>query len=128
MSQSSLKISRHLKLSNPRLITTLQKSCFLMHYSLWRVVLLARRAMKIAHSLWRVMLLVVASDEGLHGQNAVFPKNPNFLSSNPQNDLQKCNKLLSITWMHSNAITMLFAPFPSKNHTPKPNPQIPNFN
>jgi len=54
--QSSLKISRYLKLSIPRLITTLQKSRFLRHYSLWR-------AMKIAHSLWRVMLLAAASDK-----------------------------------------------------------------
>jgi len=52
-----------------------------------------------------------------------FPKNPNFLNFNPQNDLQKCNNLLSTTWMHSNAITMLFTPFHPKiirqNLTPK---------
>jgi len=47
----------------------------------------------------------------LCGQNAVFSKNPIFLNFNPQNDLQKCNSLLSTTWMHSNANTMLLYTF-----------------
>jgi len=84
LSQSSLKRSRYIKLSIPRLIT-FQKSKFLRHYSRWRVVLLARRAMNIAHSLWRVMLLAAASDECQHGQNAVFsPKIPFFSISIPK--------------------------------------------
>jgi len=80
LSQSSLKISRYIKLSNLRLITTLQKSWFLRHFSRWRVVLVARRAMNIAHSLWWVMLLAAASDECQHGQNAVFFPKISFFS------------------------------------------------
>ena len=78
LSQSSLKISRYLKLSISRLITTFQKSRILRHYSQWRVVLLARRAMNITHLLWRVMLLAAASDECLYGQNAFFSQKSQF--------------------------------------------------
>ena len=61
------------------------------------------------------------------GSTQFSPKNPIFLNFQPQNNPQKCNKVLPITWLHSNIISVQSTSLISHNHAPTLNPNSHNF-